>query len=92
MGLILLADRELKLTIALTQRNVEEFEKMFWEISEPTSPRFRKFLTFEEITDILAPSDSDIQEVVAWLRSITKFAKLSNWIRCWCFSNHLTSF
>lgn len=55
-------------TIALKQRNLDELESKFWEISTPGTANYRNFLSRQEILDIVQPSNEDRQAVVDWLK------------------------
>jgi len=56
-------------TIALKQRNLDQLESKFWEVSTPGSSNYRNFLSKEEILDIVKPAKQDRDIVVAWLMS-----------------------
>lgn len=57
----------IELQIGLKQRNQAELEKHVLEISNPSHVRYGQYLSAEEINDLVAPSDSTIDLVRAWL-------------------------
>jgi len=66
---IIQRQQTVKLTFALTQRNRDVLEMKFWEVSTPSNPNYKKYLTFEEIKDLVAPTEEDILQIVEWLES-----------------------
>eukprot|EP01114_Cavostelium_apophysatum_P003565 TRINITY_DN1352_c0_g1_i1.p1 TRINITY_DN1352_c0_g1~~TRINITY_DN1352_c0_g1_i1.p1 ORF type:complete len:732 (-),score=197.89 TRINITY_DN1352_c0_g1_i1:61-2190(-) len=62
-----LGSETIELIVALKQRNVQQFEKLFWRISDPDHVDYQKFLTSEEIKKILAPTADDANAVLAHL-------------------------
>eukprot|EP01114_Cavostelium_apophysatum_P010671 TRINITY_DN2473_c0_g1_i2.p1 TRINITY_DN2473_c0_g1~~TRINITY_DN2473_c0_g1_i2.p1 ORF type:complete len:741 (+),score=125.61 TRINITY_DN2473_c0_g1_i2:30-2252(+) len=63
-----LSQKNLTLTIALKQRNLEQFEELFWKVSSPKNRLYRNFLTHNEIRRMIAPSTEDVKIVVEHLR------------------------
>lgn len=63
------ADQLLDLTIAVRQQNTAELEKVLLEVSSPRSPNYGKHLSNEEVHTLVAPTDEDIQTIMAWLLS-----------------------
>lgn len=61
-------DTELKITFALKQENVEHLENILLKVSDPDSPFYGRYLTIEEITDLVSPSDEAIKIVQTWLK------------------------
>jgi kumamolisin len=59
----------IRLTIALRPRR-EELHDFVRSVSDPSSPLFRKFLSFDEAKARFSPSDSDVAAVEAWTRSL----------------------
>ena len=62
-------DTVLELSFALKQENLDELEKLFWEVSNPDSPSYGKYLTTDEITEMIAPRYSTVRVVEQWLKS-----------------------
>jgi len=57
----------ISLIVAVKQRNIAELERIFWEVSTPSSPRYGKFLTKKQVHELVRPSEESIDTVVAWL-------------------------
>ncbi|KYQ93746.1 peptidase S8 and S53 domain-containing protein [Tieghemostelium lacteum] len=55
--------------ILLTQRNLDKLEEKFWDISNPKSSNYGKFMTKAQIDKLIAPVQSDKDIVVSWLNS-----------------------
>jgi tripeptidyl-peptidase-1 len=55
--------------IALKQRNLDVIDRLFWAVSDPTSPEYQNFLSIEEIAAIVDPPKEDKQRVVDWLHA-----------------------
>lgn len=62
------AAHPVKLQIGLRHRNQDVLEKHVIEVSNPTHERYGQYLSADEISDLIAPSDSTIDLVYAWLR------------------------
>ena len=60
---------EIFLTFALKQSNLETLERVFWEVSDPRSKEYGKHLSLSKLTQLIAPSETTISNVHAWLRS-----------------------
>lgn len=54
-------------TICLRQRNVEELFASALAVSTPSSDRYGKYWTPDEIRALTAPASADIEHVTAWL-------------------------
>jgi len=63
------ADGETKIsfTLALKQQNLDQLEETFWNVANPDHPNYRKFMTIEEITRVVAPPKADQLRVIKWL-------------------------
>jgi subtilase family serine protease len=57
--------------LALRQRNLDDLEKLFWQVSTPDdcteNSMYRRFQSMSDITNLIAPSAVDKQPVLAWL-------------------------
>jgi len=62
------ADRNVTVMIALRQRNLDQLNDIFREVSNPLSPQYQNFLSSSAILDMIAPPTSDVQPVYAWLQ------------------------
>ena len=60
--------KEVFLTFALKQRNLESLERVFWEVSDPRSAEYGNHLSLSNLTRLIAPSDETIATVQGWLR------------------------
>jgi len=60
-------DHKVHLIFALKQQNLDQLEKIFWEVSDPKSPHYGKFKTMEEINKIIAPKTETVAAVRAFL-------------------------
>lgn len=57
------------LTFAIKQRNLDVLEKMFWAVSTPSSPEYGRFLSFEQIADLVRPDSEAVSILRDWLQS-----------------------
>ena len=57
----------LKLTFALKQRNVDKLEELLLQVSDPDSPYYGKHIDVDQITKIIAPSNTTLNAVYIWL-------------------------
>ena len=53
--------------LALPQQRLDELDRLFWAVSEPTSERYGEFLTTEQIQAIVSPPHAHRQRVVEYL-------------------------
>jgi tripeptidyl-peptidase-1 len=69
-----------RITLALKQRNIDRFYKIFNEITDPKSEKYAQYWTISDLTEMIAPSDETIQKVHDWLdlHSITKREMTTN--------------
>jgi subtilase family serine protease len=61
--------QQLQFTIGLPLRNQAELGRFLQELSDPSSPNYRKFLTPEQFTEKFGPTKDDYQAVLAYARS-----------------------
>eukprot|EP01094_Clydonella_sp_ATCC50884_P021856 TRINITY_DN48_c0_g1_i1.p2 TRINITY_DN48_c0_g1~~TRINITY_DN48_c0_g1_i1.p2 ORF type:complete len:573 (+),score=234.19 TRINITY_DN48_c0_g1_i1:107-1720(+) len=57
-----------ELIVAIKQQNTDVLEQLFWDVSNPESPKYGQYLTVDEITDIIAPRDESVEAVQEWVR------------------------
>lgn len=57
----------LQLTFAVKQRNTKTLERLLLEVSDPNSPIYGKYITVEEITNLVSPSRQALFVVTKWL-------------------------
>ena len=63
------ATDDVSLAIGLPLRNPASLEALLQQITDPTSPNFRHYLTAEQFTAQFGPSEQDVQSVVEFARS-----------------------
>jgi len=59
----------LRFTISLHHRNVDVMEKELLAISDPTNPRYGQYYSFEQVNELVAPSDEQVEAVVRWVEN-----------------------
>ena len=47
--------------LCLSQRNLHQLEKLYWERTNPNHEDFAKWLTIEEINDLVAPPQDEVR-------------------------------
>jgi tripeptidyl-peptidase-1 len=55
--------------IALKPQNADVLQKMLMERSTPGSPLFRQWLSNDEVTQLVAPAQRDVDRVIQWLNA-----------------------
>nr|XP_054379954.1 tripeptidyl-peptidase 1 isoform X1 [Pongo abelii] len=60
-------EEELSLTFALRQQNVERLSELVQAVSDPSSPQYGKYLTLENVADLVRPSPLTLHTVQKWL-------------------------
>lgn len=60
-------EEELSLTFALRQQNLERLSKLVQAVSDPSSPRYGKYLTLEDVAELVRPSPLTLSTVQKWL-------------------------
>ncbi|GAB5577555.1 tripeptidyl-peptidase 1 [Prionailurus iriomotensis] len=61
------SEEELSLTFALRQQNVERLSELVQAVSDPGSPRYGKYLTLEDVAELVRPSPLTFRTVQKWL-------------------------
>jgi len=61
------ANQILEFTLALKQQNKAELESILLEVSDPDSQNYGEYLTVDQITEIVSPSEETIEIVRIWL-------------------------
>lgn len=59
----------LNFRIYLKQENLDVLERKFWETSDPSHAEYQKFMSIQEITDIVAPSSEAVSTVYDWMKA-----------------------
>ncbi|XP_048830842.1 tripeptidyl-peptidase 1 [Brienomyrus brachyistius] len=67
-GRVASSDR-VELTFALRQQNVDKLRGLLESVSDPDSVQYGKFLTLEEVSSLVRPSELTQKAVRGWLRS-----------------------
>ena len=62
-------DQMTSVTFALKQRDPEQLERLFWQISDPSSADYGKYLTLQELALVVAPTDETVFVVRSWLHA-----------------------
>ncbi|XP_020034924.1 tripeptidyl-peptidase 1 [Castor canadensis] len=60
-------EEELSLTFALRQQNLERLSELVQAVSDPGSPRYGKYLTLEDVAELIQPSPLTLHTVQKWL-------------------------
>jgi len=60
-------DQKIDLIFAIKQQNLDLLDKIFWEVSDPDSPEYGKFLTAEQLGKLIRPKDESIDTILKWL-------------------------
>uniref|UniRef100_A0A8B9N974 Tripeptidyl-peptidase 1 n=1 Tax=Accipiter nisus TaxID=211598 RepID=A0A8B9N974_9AVES len=59
---------EVQLTFALRQRGVGRLAQLVDAVSDPRSPRYGKYLSLEQVRDLVQPSPATLMAVLKWLQ------------------------
>ncbi|XP_067157348.1 tripeptidyl-peptidase 1 [Apteryx mantelli] len=62
-------DHEVQLTLALRQRGTERLAQFVDAVSDPRSPRYGRYLSLEQVRDLIQPSLATLMAVLKWLQS-----------------------
>ncbi|XP_041121530.1 tripeptidyl-peptidase 1-like [Polyodon spathula] len=63
------ASDQVQLTFALKQRNVRELRELLGRVSDPDSPQYGKYLSLEQLSSLVQPSELTQKVVWRWLES-----------------------
>lgn len=58
---------QVHLIFALKQQNLDQLDRTFWEVSNPKSPRYGKYLSMEAVNKMVAPSQETVTQTLAFL-------------------------
>eukprot|EP01095_Lingulamoeba_sp_RSL-Kostka_P014296 TRINITY_DN618_c9_g1_i1.p1 TRINITY_DN618_c9_g1~~TRINITY_DN618_c9_g1_i1.p1 ORF type:complete len:625 (-),score=247.63 TRINITY_DN618_c9_g1_i1:139-1980(-) len=76
-------DRNVEFTIALRQRNLDQLNAVYEDVTNPHSRNYRKWLTIEEVQQIVAPPVSEVKPVMKWLAEANiQFKLYGDFIKC----------
>ncbi|XP_051048514.1 tripeptidyl-peptidase 1 [Phodopus roborovskii] len=84
-------EEELSLTFALKQQNLERLSELVQAVSDPSSPQYGKYLTLEDVAELVQPSPLTLSTVQKWLlaagarncHSVTTQDFLTCWLSVW---------
>eukprot|EP00026_Physarum_polycephalum_P006877 Phypoly_transcript_06930.p1 GENE.Phypoly_transcript_06930~~Phypoly_transcript_06930.p1 ORF type:complete len:539 (+),score=108.07 Phypoly_transcript_06930:58-1674(+) len=62
-------ESQLQFIVAIKQQNVKELNDIFWQVSDPQSPNYGKYLSHEEVSQLVVPKGESIEAVINWLTS-----------------------
>ena len=73
---IVTPELSINFTISIRQQNIDSLKAAALAVSDPTSPRYGKFLTQVEIDTMTKPTADDLSKVTKWLtsRGVTSFS------------------
>jgi len=66
-------DYKVTFDIHVKQQNLDQLESKFWDISNPRSENYAKYLNMEEIIQIIRPREDHFNSVMKWLESYGVF-------------------
>jgi tripeptidyl-peptidase-1 len=71
------------LSFPLKQRNIAAFEARVESLSDPSSYEYGKYMTVEQIRQMISPPKSAVAIVTEWLQQhgVTQIEDLSDWVR-----------
>lgn len=61
---------QMSFAIGLAPANRDKLEEIFWDVTNPDSPNYQKWLSFDEVTRMTDPGPAVVQPVLAWLHSV----------------------
>jgi hypothetical protein len=61
------SDSSFQFRVDLMQQNLDALEQLFFQISDPNHIKFRKYMTSQEISELISPSEEIIQRVGLWI-------------------------
>ncbi|XP_066846261.1 tripeptidyl-peptidase 1 [Anser cygnoides] len=59
---------DVQLTLALRQQGTARLARLVRAVSDPRSPRYGRFLSLEQLRDLVQPSPATLMTVLKWLR------------------------
>ncbi|KAM9204474.1 tripeptidyl-peptidase 1 isoform 1-T1 [Mergus octosetaceus] len=61
-------EHDVQLTLALRQQGTARLARLVRAVSDPRSPRYGRFLSLEQLRDLVQPSPATLMTVLKWLR------------------------
>jgi hypothetical protein len=58
---------DFELVVGLPHRDPSQLERIFWDVSSPSSPRYLAHLSLGEVADLVGAPDEDVSVVKSWL-------------------------
>ena len=65
------AHARMSFAIGLVPANRDKLEAIFWDVTNPDSANYQKWLSFDEVTRMTDPGQAVVQPVLEWLHSVT---------------------
>lgn len=63
------AGRTLPVRIGMTQSNMDQAHSMLMDVSDPSSSRYGRHYTADEVTELFKPSPSTFDQIGEWLKA-----------------------
>ncbi|XP_078090284.1 tripeptidyl-peptidase 1 [Mustelus asterias] len=64
-----LASDQIQLTFALKQQNTDKLHKLLEQVSDRHSPQYGKYLSLDQLSSLIQPSEVTLKTVWTWLRN-----------------------
>jgi len=64
------ADASVKFTVALKQQNLDKLDSLFWDVSDPNSLNYGKYLSSEEVMALTAASEETMSAALSFLSGV----------------------
>lgn len=61
--------QQLNLSITLPLRNKQQLQTLIQQLHDPSSPRYKKYLTVQQFTEQFGPTEADYNKVIAYAKS-----------------------
>lgn len=74
------ANEPVKLRISLKQQNIDKLEETIVRVSTPEDAQYRQFVKRDALEELLSPSESTYEDVIAWLEGagVSDYSRLGN--------------
>ena len=61
--------RTLPVRIGMTQSNMDQAHSILMDVSDPSSPRYGRHYTTDEVTELFKPSTRTVEQIGEWLKA-----------------------
>lgn len=70
----------LPFTVAIKydQNKLQTLEETFWSVSDPRNPMYGKYLTYNQIQNLLTPVSNNVDTVLSWLSQAAETLAITN--------------